>query len=103
MMASLAGVALPGNRKRGFITADMEGYTCSTSSRLIKDAILISWKVPLPSQNQKFTNNPPAGGPGSTIDARVTGGGMGAVREPRWAQLIETTVSRVFGCHRRFR
>ena len=56
-MTSLAGVALPGNRKRGFITADTEGYTCSTSSRLTKDAISISWRVPLPSQNPKFTEN----------------------------------------------
>src|SRR4029077_1872403 len=58
MMMSLAVVALPGNRKRGFITADTEGYTCSTSSRLTKDVISISWRVPLPSQNPKFTENP---------------------------------------------
>src|ERR1700730_6889024 len=58
MMTSLAVVALPGNRKRGFITADTEGYTCSTSSRLTKDVISISWRVPLPSQNPKFTENP---------------------------------------------
>ncbi len=57
-MTSLAGVALPGNRKTGFITADTEGYTCSTSSRLTRDAISISWRVPLPSQNPKFTENP---------------------------------------------
>ena len=58
MMTSLAGAALPGNRKRGFITADTEGYTCSTLSRLIKDAISISWREPLPSQNLKFTESP---------------------------------------------
>src|SRR5206468_12427265 len=60
MMTSLAGVALPGNRKRGFTTADTEGCTCSTSSRLTKDVISISWRVPLRSQNPKFTENPAA-------------------------------------------
>ena len=65
-MTSLAGLALPGNRKRGFITADTESFTCSTSSRLTKDAMSIFWKALLPSQNPKFAENPAELGPHSS-------------------------------------
>src|SRR2546421_91812 len=45
-----------GGRKRGFIRADTASYSCSTSSRLTKDATSTFWKVPLPSLSRRFIN-----------------------------------------------
>src|SRR2546423_1314460 len=45
-----------GGRKKGFIRADTASYSCSTSSRLTKDATSTFWKVPLPSLSRRFIN-----------------------------------------------
>src|SRR5882762_4306671 len=50
-----AGVQL-GGRKKGFIRAGMASYSCSTSSRLTRDATSTSWKVRLPSLSRRFIN-----------------------------------------------
>src|SRR6266851_2827025 len=46
----------PGGRKMGFIRADMASYSCSTSSRLTRDATSTSWKVLLPFLSRRFIN-----------------------------------------------
>src|ERR1700693_3041463 len=51
---SLRGGAQLGGRKREFIRADTANYSCSTSSRLTRDATSTFWKVPLPSLNPRF-------------------------------------------------
>jgi len=41
-----------------FIRADTASYSCSTSSRLTRDATSTFWRVPLPSLNPRFTEDP---------------------------------------------
>src|SRR4029077_7170562 len=68
MKRSFGGGARPGGRKREFIRADTANYSCSTSSRLTRDATSTFWKVPLPSLNRRFTNL--GGGEGVLGDRR---------------------------------
>src|SRR5438876_11214205 len=57
MTKNLRGGAQPGGRKRGFIRAGTASYSCSISSRPTRDATSISWRVPLPSLNPRFTED----------------------------------------------
>src|SRR6266850_1275503 len=56
MRMSLRVGAQLGGREKGFIRADTASYSCSTSSRLTKDATSTFWKEPLPSLNRRFIN-----------------------------------------------
>src|SRR6266850_1073447 len=57
MTKNLRGGAQPGGRKREYIRAGTASYSCSTLSRLTRDATSTFWRVPLPSLNPRFTED----------------------------------------------
>src|ERR1700733_15775786 len=67
---SLRLVAQPGGPQQEFIPGAMGNCLWSTSRRLTKDAILISWKAPRLSPNLRFTELQGRNAPASHSDGQ---------------------------------